>query len=259
MDTHTFLTNADTECTIVARRGIRCISHPDGAILIETETESITIHLRKTSHEGVPFTIGDERNNQTPAELNSAGGSLEDVAQEDGDGTRGTQEHTGSHQERDREDVVDTTNEIDQFCEQLAPKILQNWEERSSRWKKGAAELLAGPKTFFDEINSPIQWSFQTLNRSETKVDRFLLPFHKMNLFVWWRSFSIKSTNAVCDIKNALYETVKSDYMTLLPEKKKTIQKQVQRYVAQGEVLWLMYEHTKGLLITVPQFITTNQ
>jgi hypothetical protein len=259
MDTHTFLSNGDIECTIIARPGIRCITHCDGTILIDTGTESINIRLRKTSHGGVPFEIGDERDNRTPAKVYSAAGSLKDVAQEDGDETYEAEKHTESNQERDGEDAVDTTTEFDQFCGELATKILKNWEKRSSTWKKGAAELLASQKTFFSEFKSPLQWSFQTLNRSETKVDRFLLPFHMINIFVWWSSFSIQSTNAVSDIKNALFETVKSGYITLPSKEKKTIQKQVKRYVIQGEVFWLMYKHTKGLLITVPQFITIEQ
>jgi hypothetical protein len=266
MDTHTFLANGDTECTITARPGLCCSQTPDGTILIETGNESITIHLRTTSQGGVPLHIGDERYNQTPANLYSDGGSLEDVAQEDGDvenstryDTYGTEEHTESNKEKDREDAANATNEVDQFCKELATKILKKWEKRSAKWKKGAAELLAGPNTFFGEFNSLVQWSFQTLDRSETKVDRFLLPFHKINLFVWWSSFSIQPKNAVCDTKNALFETVKSGYTTLSPAEKKTIQKQVKRYVAHGEVLWLMYNHAQGLLVTVPQFITTEE
>jgi hypothetical protein len=266
MVTHTFLANGDTECTIIARPGICCSQNPNGTILIETGNESITIHLRTTSHGGVPLKIGDERNNQTSANLYSDGGSLEHVAQADEDvenltgyDTYETEEHTEANQEKDREDAVNGTNEIDQFCEELATKILKKWEKRPAKWTKGAAELLAGPNTFFGGFNSFLQWSFQTLNRSETKVDRFLLPFHKINLFVWWSSSSIQRKNAVCDTKNALFETVKSGYSALSPTEKKTIQKQVKRYVAQGEVLWLMYNHAQGLLITVPQFITTKE
>jgi hypothetical protein len=56
----------------------------------------------------------------------SAAESLKDVAQKDGDETYEAEKHTESNQERDREDAVDTTTEFDQFCRELATKILKN-------------------------------------------------------------------------------------------------------------------------------------
>jgi hypothetical protein len=126
MDTHTFLSNGDIEYTIIARPRIHCITHCDGIILIDTGTKSINIHLRKTSHGGVPFKIGDERDNQTPSKVYSAAKSLKDVAQEDGDETYEAEKHTESNQERDGEDTIDTTTKFNQFCGELATKILKN-------------------------------------------------------------------------------------------------------------------------------------
>lgn len=64
------------------------------------------------------------------------------------------------------------------------------------------------------------------------KSDRFHLPFHKINFFFWWSSsISRRSRDVVRYIKNTMYETVKPGYAELPREKKKTFEKQIERYV----------------------------
>lgn len=226
MNTRILLANEYIECTVIADPSIRCRLTHNETILIETRTESITIQLRRT--------VG-----------------------------RGGVKHAESIQEEGREDAIGATNKVKQFCEELASKILKKWENRSKTWKEGAAELRRNPVTFLGGFTSRIQWSYQTLNSSEKRLDHFLHPFHKINLFSWWSNNfsrrSKKSKNAVCPIRNAMYEIVKPGYTTLSNNEKGAIQKQVKRYVTQGEVLWLIYTHAPGLMITIPQFMTTEE
>jgi hypothetical protein len=297
MITHILLASEAIECSISAGPDTHCHTTHDGSILIRTKTESITLHLRRTiSHGGVPLKTVEERNNRKPARLHLAdNGSSEAVAREDeGDsnrevvightsieeinGTCGTEKHTKSNQKADRENIYDATNdrssnlegeaqgkkkkktegEIKEFCEKLKAKILKKWERKSAEWKEGIDDMLANPSTFFGGTTSPIQWSYQTLDSSEKNFDRFLLPFHKINMFFWWsRSISKRTRGVVRHIKNTMYETVKPGYAELPEQKKKNIEKQIERYVTQGEVLWLMFNHLEGLLITTPQFMTT--
>ncbi|KAF9692798.1 hypothetical protein EKO04_009143 [Ascochyta lentis] len=297
MITHILQASEDIQCSITASPDTHCHTTHDGTILIRTKTESITLHLQRTiSHGGVPFKAVDERNNRTPAKLCLTGnGSSEGVAQRDeGDRNRevvigytgtekindtcGTEDHTKSNEEEDREDVLHATNdrssnqkgeaqgkkgktedEIKELCEKLTTKILKKWRKKSAGLGKGIHELLTNPSTFFGGITSPIQWSYQTLNSSEKKLDLFHLPFHKINIFFWWsNSISKRSTDVVCRIKKTMYKTLKPGYAELPREKQKTFEKQIERYVTQGEVFWLMYNHLKGLLITAPQCLNTK-
>jgi hypothetical protein len=209
--------------------------------------------------------------------------------------TCGTEDHTQSNQREDREDALNATNdrssnlkgeaqrkkkekkgkkgekgkegkkqkteeEINQFCEKLRAKILKKWKEKSAGWKEGTEELLANPSIFLGGTTSPIQWSYQTLNNSEKGFDRFHLPFHKINIFFWWDdSISKRSRDVVCHIKNTMYETIKPGYAELPENKQEAFKKQIKRYVTQGEVLWLLYKHVKGYLITAPQFLNTEE
>jgi hypothetical protein len=202
--------------------------------------------------------------------------------------TCGTEDHTKSNEEAHREDVLNATHdrssnlkgeaqgkkkkkkqkkekektedEIKELCGRLTTKILKKWRKKSAGLEKSTDELLTNPRTFFRGITSPIQWSYQTLNSSEKKFDLFHLPFHKINIFFWWRSSISKRTRGVMrHIKNAMYETLKPGYAKLPREKQKTFEKQIERYVTQGEVFWLMYNHLKGLLITAPQCLNTEE
>jgi hypothetical protein len=165
--------------------------------------------------------------------------------------TCGAEYHTKSNQEVDREDVLHATNdgssnlkgeaqgkkkkkkkkkkemtedEIKQLCEKLTTKILKKWEKKSAGWKEGTDELLANPSIFFGGTTSPIQWSYQTLNSSEKKFDRFHLPFHKINIFFWWSSsISRRSRDVVRHIKNTMYETVKPGYAELPRKERKRL------------------------------------
>jgi hypothetical protein len=261
----------DIECAITAGPDLCCHTALDGTIVIITRTETITIQLRRTiDRERLPVENADKR-----------------LAHEAKEGSDCEEEHTESDQE-DREHDIHATNgyrsnpigeaggkkkkkdktknkrkrktlmskeEVAQFCTGLATKIVGKWEDRSTTWEESKNELLADPSTFFGKCTSLIQWSYQTLDSSEKKRDRFHLPFHKINLFFWWK----QCAGAGNEFKRSMYEAVKPGF-TNLPEKKKdSIRIQIARYVNQGEVFCLMYKKVPGLLITIPHFITTKE
>jgi GTP-binding protein EngB required for normal cell division len=56
-----------------------------------------------------------------------------------------------------------------------------------------------------------------------------------------------------------MYKTIKPGYAELPEKKQEAFKKQIKRYVTQSKVLWLLYNHVKGLLITAPQFLNTKK
>jgi hypothetical protein len=263
MTAHILSTVGDIECAVTVGSGLCHHTVQDGTIIIRTATDLITIQPRHIVDRGI--STRDARS-EGVAQEDEGDSNRENL--EDPTGSTGIEEDTEYNQEED----INVTNdhgsktegpkpegeaqrkkeEIEQSCKKLAATVLKKWEDKSETWEQEKKELLADHATFLGRCTSQPQWSYQSLASSENDIH---LPFHKLNLHSWWS----QSKGAGHKVKQIMYETLIPGYAKLKPKKKDSTRIRIARYVNQGEVLGMMYKHSHGLLVTIPEFMTTEE
>jgi hypothetical protein len=261
MAAHILSTVGDIECTITVGSGLCYHKVQDGAIIIRTATDSITIQPRHIVDRGI-----------STRDASSEGAAQEDEVdrnrENSGDptGSIGIEEHTEDYQEENINVTIDDNSrteysdpegeaqrrkeKIEQSCKKLAATIQEKWKAVSKEWEEEKKELLADHATLFGKCTSQPQWSYQSLASSENTIH---VPFHKLNLHSWWnRSKGVKHNKK-------WYQTFIPGYAQFDQKKRDSTRMRVTRYVKQGEVLRMMYNHTPGLLITVPEYMRTEE
>jgi hypothetical protein len=263
MTAHILLTVGDIECAVTVGSDLCYHTVQDGTIIIQTATDLITIQPRHIVDRGISTSVSSSEGVAQEDEGDSNRENLEDPT-----GSIGIHKHIDYNQEED----INVTNDhsskpesskpegeaqrkkgkFEQSCKKLAATVLQKWEDKSKTWEKEKEDLLADQATVFGTCTSNPQWSYQSLASSENNIH---LAFHKLNLYSWWSQ--CQSQGAGHKFKQSMYETLIPGYAKFKPKKKDSTRIQIARYVNQGEVLGMMYNHTKGLLITISEFITT--
>jgi hypothetical protein len=273
------------EKTTIIGSGLRCTATHDGTIVIKTNHETITIYIQHFQNSRkIQFDTVNEELNQSPEIFSfyfTGNASSEGVAPEernDGDEVEPpaqlleetTAEDDITSEERDLDPKVQTRRKqakrissvsetgIDQFCTELSKRLEKKWNVK--KLEKSFESLLANPHAFFGciEITSVYQWSYERLDKSELNSELFHLPFHKVNLFTWWYR-ELQHATQQYRTRKRLYEVMKPGYTSLTKTERERIRKQIERYMEQGEMLWALVAFVPGLLITVPQVITTEE
>lgn len=192
--------------------------------------------------------------------------AAEDNAEEDisPEHDAGEQEDGGQEDEVEDDEGSNPEKKIKEYCQKLGVKILNGWKEAPPKTKK-LEELLANPSTFFARQNyiSYPQWSYQKLNDLEKNLHLYRLPFHKMDLAIFWNRYLPQGSkiNAakLAHLKAAMFQDLVPGYQGLSRKEKDKNRKQIKRYVKQGEVLLSMSTRKFGLILSVSHFITTEE